>query len=100
MSELLLYIGLGVFILGGLGLLIAAFRTHILWGFAVLLIAPVGIVYLFLHWRDAKGPFKTQILGLVLIVISVYLSGDVSIPSSLNPNLFSSDRNSGEAMIG
>lgn len=99
MSEILLYLGLGIFILGGIGLLIAAFRTHILWGFAVLLVAPVGIVYLLLHWQDAKGAFKTQVLGLVLIVISVYLSGDVSIPSKIDANFFSSIRASSEPVI-
>ena len=36
----------GMALIGGIGFLIAAFRTSILWGLAVLLIAPVAIVYL------------------------------------------------------
>ena len=58
MNELILYLGLAVFFIGGIGFLIAAFRTSILWGLAVLFIAPVAIVYLIVHWQDAKGPFK------------------------------------------
>ena len=58
MNELILYLGLAVFFIGGIGFLIAAFRTSILWGLAVLLISPVAIVYLIVHWQDAKGPFK------------------------------------------
>ncbi len=43
--EVLLYIGLGIFIIGGIGTLIAAFKTSILWGIGCLLIAPVSLLF-------------------------------------------------------
>lgn len=78
MSELVLYVGLGIFVIGGIGLLIAAFRTSILWGLAVLFIAPVAIIYLFVHWQDAKGPFKIQVFGFMIMAVFAYMSGGVS----------------------
>ena len=90
MNEIILYVGLGVFIIGGIGLLIAAFRTSILWGLAVLLIAPVAILYLLIHWQDAKGPFKTQVFGFLIILLSAYLSGGMNMPSSIKSGFSSS----------
>jgi len=77
-SELVLYVGLGIFVIGGIGLLIAAFRTSILWGLAVLFIAPVAIIYLFVHWQDAKSPFKIQVFGFIIMAVFAYMSGGVS----------------------
>lgn len=68
--EVLAYIGIFIFIIGGIGFLIAAFRTSILWGLACLLIYPVSIIYLILHWSEAKNPFFLQLAGLAIILIS------------------------------
>jgi hypothetical protein len=87
--EILSYAGLGIFIIGGIGLLIAAFKTHILWGLGVLLIAPVAIIYLIVHWQDGKGPFKLQIFGLLTIIASVYMNEGVTLPSSVRSSLAS-----------
>lgn len=43
--EVLVYLGLLVFIIGGIGTLIAAFKTSILWGLGCLLIAPVSLLF-------------------------------------------------------
>jgi hypothetical protein len=85
--EILLYAGLGIFIIGGIGLLIAAFRTHILWGLGVLLIAPVAVIYLIVHWQDGKGPFKLQVFGLLIIAASAYMNGGIAVPSSIRSSL-------------
>lgn len=77
MSEIALYVGLGIFVIGGIGMLIAAFRTSILWGLAVLFITPVEIIYLIVHWQDAKGPFKIQVFGFVIMAIFAYMSGGI-----------------------
>lgn len=98
MTEIILYVGLGIFIIGGIGLLITAFRTSILWGFAVLLIAPIAIIYLIVHWQDAKGPFKLQVFGLLIIVLLAYTNGGpaflTSASSSLSGLNFSTSVNS------
>lgn len=89
MTEIIFYVGLVIFIIGGIGLLIAAFRTHILWGLAVLLIAPVSIIYLIVHWHDAKGPFKLQIFGLLVIVVLALTNGGVALPIPISTSLSS-----------
>ena len=89
MNVIILYVGLGLFIIGGIGLLISAFRTSLLWGLAVLLIAPVAILYLIVHWQDAKGPFKLQIFGIIIIVAASYMNGGASLPASVRSSLSS-----------
>jgi len=68
--EALLIIGLILFIIGGLGLLIAAFKTHILWGVGIIILAPAAVVFTVLHWGVAKNPFLLQLLGFVIMFIS------------------------------
>lgn len=67
--EVLLYIGLGIFIIGGIGTLIAAFKTSILWGIGCLLIAPVSLLFLIMHWSSAKNPFFLQLIGFGIMFI-------------------------------
>ncbi|SER20040.1 Excalibur calcium-binding domain-containing protein [Amphritea atlantica] len=98
MTEIILFIGIGILIIGGIGLLIAAFRTSILWGLAVLLIAPVAVIYLVVHWQDAKGPFKLQIIGLLIIVVVANMndgsSSHIVTSSSFSSGSISTYRNS------
>jgi len=81
-NEIILYVGLGILIVGGIGLLISAFRTGIFWGLAVLFIAPVALIYLIVHWQDAKGPFKLQVVGILIIAVAAYMNGGMELPAS------------------
>lgn len=81
MNETFLYIGLGIFIVGGIGLLIAAFKTSLLWGFSVLFIPPAAVLYLIFHWQEAKGPFKIQMFGVLALAALVYKNEDAKIPT-------------------
>ena len=67
--AVLAYFGLFIFILGAIGTLIAAFKTSLLWGLGCLLIAPVSLVFLVLHWDVAKNPFFLQLIGLALVFL-------------------------------
>ncbi len=67
--EALVYLGLSVFIIGGIGTLIAAFKTSIWWGFGCLLISPLSLLFLVMHWGDAKNPFFLQLMGLAIMLI-------------------------------
>ena len=70
---IIMYVGLAVFIIGGIGLLISAFKTSLLWGLACLFIAPVSLIYLILYWQDAKNPFFFQLIGLAIIFASTFI---------------------------
>jgi len=61
----LVYLGLFVFIIGGIGTLIAAFKVSFLWALGCF-IPPVSWVFLVLHWDVAKGPFFLQLIGIAL----------------------------------
>jgi hypothetical protein len=86
-SDVVFYVGLGIFIIGGIGLLISAFKTGIFWGLAVFFIAPVALIYVIVHWQDAKGPFKLQLFGVLIIAIFAYTNGGVSSVTAATPNL-------------
>lgn len=75
MSDIILLIGIGVFIIGGFLFLVAEFRTSVLWGLGCLLIAPVTFLYLFIHWSDAKKPFGIQLIGFAIVVTAAYMQG-------------------------
>jgi hypothetical protein len=60
---------LGVFLgaVAWLWLLVAAFKTSALWGLALLLFPPCGLVFPFRHWPRAKRPLLLFLLaGLVI----------------------------------
>ena len=61
------YIGIFLFVLGAIGTLIASFKTSVLWGLGCLLLAPVSLLFLILHWDVAKNPFFLQLIGLALL---------------------------------
>ena len=94
MSEIVFYVGLGIFVIGGVGLLIAAFRTSILWGLAVLFIAPAAIIYLILHWQDAKSPFKIQVFGFLIVAGFAYINGGISSVTTASTNYSASSNSS------
>jgi hypothetical protein len=65
----LICLGAILFIIGVIGMLIAAFNTSLLWGLGCLLVTPVYFVFLIVHWGDAKNPFFLQVIGLIMITI-------------------------------
>jgi hypothetical protein len=65
----LVIFGVILLFIGGIGILIAAFKTSFLWGLGCLLIAPMSLVFLIMHWEDAKNPFFLQIIGIMLVCI-------------------------------
>lgn len=73
MSEIIQIIGVGIFIVGGIAFLVAAFKTSLLWGLACLLITPITILYLFMHWGDAKKPFLIQLGGVAVIFVASHM---------------------------
>ncbi|MBT3294926.1 MAG: thioredoxin family protein [Verrucomicrobia bacterium] len=59
-------------IAGGIMLIVAAFRVSVVWGICVLFLGPAGLVFLIMHWEEAKKPFGVQILGLLLFGASMF----------------------------
>jgi hypothetical protein len=61
-------LGVAISLIGGIWLLVEAFKTSILWGLGCLLITPVSLVFIFVHWDRAKSPFILQLIGIALIL--------------------------------
>ena len=83
MHELILYAGLGILFFGAIGIIMTAFRTNVLWGLGVF-IPPITLVYVFSHWQEAKGPFKTLTLGALLIAGFAYMNGGMAAITTVN----------------
>ncbi|MGL4421964.1 MAG: hypothetical protein ACRCZF_14955, partial [Gemmataceae bacterium] len=67
-GAIILLVGLGLFALGYLWLIFKAFRSHILWGLAVLIVTPIGgLVYGLFHLRAALRPLILLLLGFMLM---------------------------------
>lgn len=73
----LVLLGLGwlVALVGGIMLLIVAFRESVLWGIGCLIIPFVALIFVIMHWSAAKKAFFIQLAGLALIFIGVVLGG-------------------------
>lgn len=64
---LLIYLGIAIIIIGGIGFLIAAFKNSLLWGLGCLLFYPISIVFLILYWQEAKNSFFLQLIGVAFV---------------------------------
>jgi hypothetical protein len=69
--PLLAIVGYGFVAVGGIMMLVAAFRTSVLWGLGCLFLPIVGLIFLFAHWSDAKKGFIVQVVGLVILLIAL-----------------------------
>lgn len=73
----LLVLGLLTIVVGSIMMLVAAFRESVWWGLGCLLFSPVGLVFLILHWGQAKRGFLTHLAGLVILIGGVFASPQV-----------------------
>ena len=64
MQEILVLIAIFIIVVGGILLLIEAFKEGIIWGLSCLLISPVALIFTILHWDVAKKPFFIQLFGV------------------------------------
>lgn len=73
MGMILLMLGGLIALVGGIWLLVKAFQTSILWGLGCLFLAPVQLVFIIMHWGEAKKPFLIYLAGLVLVILGSVL---------------------------
>jgi len=75
MGIVLLVLGIGCCVVGGIWLLITAFQESVGWGVACLLLPIVGLIFVFLHWEDAKKPFLISVAGNLLLIAAHAMKG-------------------------
>jgi hypothetical protein len=74
LGLILAVIGVAVAIVGSLSLLVTAFRISVLWGIGTLVIPFVGLVFVIVHWPNAKRPFVINGLGLIIMFAGFFLA--------------------------
>ncbi len=57
----------------GIQLLILAFQTSIWWGLGYVFIPFVGLIFVIVHWNEAKTPFLRGLLAIPLYVVGFAL---------------------------
>lgn len=67
--------GLGIVLsfVGGLWLLILAFRQSVLWGLVVFFIPFASLVFIVKYWSEARQPFFVSLVSILLMMIGVFL---------------------------
>lgn len=73
LAMILLIVGGLISFGAGLWLLVLAFQEGIWWGLGSLLLSPVMLVFVILHWSTAKVPFLVNLGGIALVIVGAML---------------------------
>jgi uncharacterized membrane protein len=67
-----------VALIGGIWFLVVAFRQSVWWGLGSIFIPFVSLIFLIIHWADAKKPFFVWLLGAVIaVIVAILLPGAI-----------------------
>jgi hypothetical protein len=77
----ILGLGMGLGLIGGIWLLIEAFRASIWWGLGSLFIPFVSLIFVITHWSAAKTPFLISLGSVVLVIAGALMMGLVASPA-------------------
>lgn len=67
MWMVLMGIGGLVLFVGAIMFLVVAFKESVLWGLGCILIGPVELIFLIVHWNKASVPFFIEVGGLAVL---------------------------------
>ena len=70
--DVILVAGVVMMLIGAIQILISAFRESILWGLGCLFLPFCALIYLIVHWEDAKSGFFLKLKGIFVIVLAVF----------------------------
>ena len=69
----LIIIGVIIGFVFGIQLLILAFRTSVLWGLGYIFVPFVSLIFIIVHWNEAKTPFLRSLLAIPFYIIGFIL---------------------------
>lgn len=72
-GMIIFVIGAIISVIGGIWFLVVAFRQTVWWGLGSIFIPFVALIFLIMHWSDAKKPFFVSLLGTVIMVVIAIL---------------------------
>ena len=73
-SIALILIGALISIVFGIQLLITAFQTSILWGLGYIFVPFDSLIFVIVHWTEAKKPFLRGLIGIPFIILGAILA--------------------------
>jgi hypothetical protein len=76
----LLIVGMILGVVGGIWLLVVAFKESVWWGLGSLLLPFVSLIFVIMHWQVSKKPFLISVAGGVLLGIAA-----VKMPHVVDP---------------
>ena len=74
MVTVIFVFGVMVSGVGGISLIIAAFKKSLLCGAACLFLPLVWLAFAVAHWDEAKEPISVQLVGLGIVFLSALIS--------------------------
>ncbi|MBL8816462.1 MAG: hypothetical protein JNL58_10565 [Planctomyces sp.] len=75
LAGILMMIGGIAMLVGGIWMIVLAFQESVLWGLGCLFVPFVSLIFLVMHWQEARKPFFIQLAGLVPYIIGMVLIG-------------------------
>lgn len=73
MGTILLIIGMGCALVGGIWLIIEAFRKSLLWGLGCLFFPVISLIFVIMHWTTCWRPFVLNVVGVLLLLAGMSL---------------------------
>ena len=74
MGTLLLIVGVILCLIGGIWLLVEAFKESVLWGLGSIFVPFVSLIFAIMHWSECKVPFLMNVVGFLLLIAGSALS--------------------------
>jgi hypothetical protein len=83
MMTALYFLGCILLLVGGIWIVVLAFKKSVLWGIGSLIVPFVSLIFVIMNWQDSKKPFLIQIAGVVLVVVAALNmpTGAMTMPS-------------------
>ena len=76
-AIVLIVVGILAALVGGTMMLVAAFRQSVWWGLAYLFVPLASLVFLFIHWAEARKGFWINLAGVALLVGGLFSAAPV-----------------------
>jgi len=86
MGTALYFLGLILCLVGGIWILINAFKTSILWGLGALFVPFVSLIFAIMHWDENKKPFLISLAGIVVVVVGVMMGAGAGLMQAQIPH--------------
>lgn len=77
LAVILAVVGAIISFVGGIWFLVEAFRESIWWGLGCLFLPIVSLIFLIVHWAEARKPFVVVLLGNVLVFIATLIAPEL-----------------------